>query len=65
MIELDLIIFSNQYAKIKVMERSKNTKKIKTNFKNKKKKDNKGIVLKITLIYPFISLKVILLKNNN
>lgn len=47
------------------MERSKNTKKIKTNFKNKKKKDNKGIVLKITLIYPFISLKVILLKNNN
>lgn len=47
------------------MERSKNTKKIKTNFKNKKKKDNKGIVLKIALIYPFISLKVISLKNNN
>lgn len=58
-IKLGLILSDNQYIEIKVTEGSKSIKEIKTNLKSQEEDNNKGIVLKATL------LKTISVKSNN
>lgn len=63
--KLGLLLLSDQYTEIKVIEGSKGAKEIKANLKGQKEEDNRGIASKTTLIYLFTSPKAILLKDDN
>lgn len=65
LIILGLLLLSNQFAKIKIMKGSRDTRKIKANLRDQKEKDNESIVSKVISIYFSILLKAILLKGDN
>lgn len=63
--KLNLLLPSNQYAKIKVAKKIRDAKKIKANFKDQEKEDNEDMASKTILIDFFTSLEAISLKGNN
>lgn len=58
LIELDLLLYNNQYAEIKFTEKSISIKKIKANLRDpEKEEENKDMTLNTASIKPSISLK--------
>lgn len=57
LIKSDLLLSSNKYTKIKIIEENIGIWKIKTSYENQGEKDNKNITSNIALIDSLISLK--------